>query len=669
MTRMAFIAAVLLCTLCTAAWADAPRTLSYQGVLTDADGRAVSDGEYGMTFRIYDVASGGTALWTETQTGTVAKGIFDVVLGAVVPLALPFDEQYWLGISVEGEGELSPRIPLASSAYSLNTLGARGANIIPATGSVGIGTLTPEEMLDVAGGIRIGNTTGTSAGAMRWTGTDFEGYNGSAWQSFTEVGSGTVPSGTAGQTLRHTGSGWEATGSLFNSGTQIGIGTTAPTSALDILGGALRVRRTDTQYSELRNNNADGGYLTAFSPESNKKPLLIGAYHDGSGSPSGETRIRFSVGSAAAPVHAMYIKETGAVGIGTIAPYRLFEVAADRAFARLVSSSSEGSVLELKSTDESDMRVHGQIDFLDAADGRRASIASRYLNVPSAASGLYLSTDGANRMVVADNGNVGIGTVNPASNLEVNGATIRMQRDGAPGQYLEIRDNDGIGAYLTGYSKGDNRKPLFISCLHDASGTPGGETWIRFTVGSIGFPDHAMVIRGTGNVGIGTTNPSRKLTVRGNLLIESESTGDPVVEFGEGLDYAEGFDVSDAAPPEPGTVLVIDPKTPGKLAVSAAAYDSRVAGIVAGANGLGSGVRLGVEQFDCDVALAGRVYCNVDATGSAIEPGDLLTTSAIPGYAMKAVDRTAAQGAILGKAMERLERGTKGRILVLVSLQ
>lgn len=669
MLSKAFVAAVLLCSFSAAVSADVPMTLSYQGVLADAGGSAVSDGDYAMVFCIYDVASSGTPLWTETQTVAVARGIFNVTLGAVVPVNLPFDTQYWLGIAVEGESELSPRSTLAASAYSLNTLGARGGNIIPATGNVGIGTLTPAEMLDVAGGVRIGNTSGTAAGAIRWTGADFEGYDGGAWKSFTAIGSGTVPSGTAGQTLRHTGSAWEATSSLFNSGTQIGIGTTAPTSALDVLGGAIRARRTDTQFTELRNNNADGGYLTAYSPESNKKPLLIGAYHDGSGSPSGETRIRFSVGNASSPIHAMYIKETGAVGIGTLVPDRQLEVSANRAFARLTSTSSEGSVLELKTTDESDLRVHGQIDFLDAANSRRASIASRHLAVPSAVSGLYLSTNDMNRMVIAEGGNVGIGTVNPAANLEVNGATIRAQRDGVPGQYMEIRDNDGIGAYITGYSKGDNRKPLFISCLHDASGTPSGETWIRFSVGSIGFPDHAMVIRGTGNVGIGTTNPSRKLTVRGNLLIESESTGNPVVEFGEGLDYAEGFDVSEGSAIEPGTVLVIDPESSGKLAVSTRAYDTRVAGIAAGANGLGSGVRLGVEQYDCDVALAGRVYCNVEATDCAIEPGDLLTTSPTPGHAMKAVDHGAARGAILGKAMERLERGTKGQILVLVSLQ
>ena len=48
--------------------------------------------------------------------------------------------------------------------------------------------------------------------------------------------------------------------------------------------------------------------------------------------------------------------------------------------------------------------------------------------------------------------------------------------------------------------------------------------------------------------------------------------------------------------------------------------------------------------------------------------GDLLTTSDVPGHAMKVVDSGKAQGAVLGKAMTRLEGG-RGLVLVLVSLQ
>jgi len=68
------------------------------------------------------------------------------------------------------------------------------------------------------------------------------------------------------------------------------------------------------------------------------------------------------------------------------------------------------------------------------------------------------------------------------------------------------------------------------------------------------------------------------------------------------------------------------------------------------------------------VALSGRVYCWVDASHGAIEPGDLLTTSATPGHAMKAVDPEKARGAILGKAMTGLKEG-RGLALVLVTLQ
>lgn len=153
-----------------------------------------------------------------------------------------------------------------------------------------------------------------------------------------------------------------------------------------------------------------------------------------------------------------------------------------------------------------------------------------------------------------------------------------------------------------------------------------------------------------------------KVRIRNNNLI-------PVMELGEGLDYAEGFDLTEKAGAEPGSVLVIDSDNPGKLTVSTQAYDTRVAGIVAGAKSLGSGVRLGVGKFDRDVALAGRVYCNVIAAEKSVQPGDLLTTSDIPGFAMKASDSFRANGAILGKAMETLEMRTKGQILVLVTLQ
>jgi hypothetical protein len=59
----------------------------------------------------------------------------------------------------------------------------------------------------------------------------------------------------------------------------------------------------------------------------------------------------------------------------------------------------------------------------------------------------------------------------------------------------------------------------------------------------------------------------------------------------------------------------------------------------------------------------------VDATDSEIKPGDLLTTSPITGYAMNVGDSVKLQGAVLDKAIQPLNIGEKGQILVLVTLQ
>jgi hypothetical protein len=103
---------------------------------------------------------------------------------------------------------------------------------------LGIGTDTPREMLEVAGGIRIGNTTAFNTGAMRWSGMDYEGYNGSQWLSFTS--STLTGEGTPKQvTFWNSPSNLTGNNNLYwdNSNTFLGIGTTTPREALDVAGG------------------------------------------------------------------------------------------------------------------------------------------------------------------------------------------------------------------------------------------------------------------------------------------------------------------------------------------------------------------------------------------------------------------------------------------------
>lgn len=113
--------------------AQIPHTLSYQGVLTDTSGAPKPDGTYNFTFRLYTTASGGNALWSETKTATVKKGLFSTILGSVTPIpdSVTFDRQYWLGVQVASDPELSPRMQLASVGSSMNSLRADVAQSVP----------------------------------------------------------------------------------------------------------------------------------------------------------------------------------------------------------------------------------------------------------------------------------------------------------------------------------------------------------------------------------------------------------------------------------------------------------------------------------------------------------------------------------------------------------
>ena len=64
-------------------WSQVPQGFSYQGVLTELSGDVVVDGNYVLTFRLYDAATGGNELGMEQQALVpVTNGVFSVTLGA-----------------------------------------------------------------------------------------------------------------------------------------------------------------------------------------------------------------------------------------------------------------------------------------------------------------------------------------------------------------------------------------------------------------------------------------------------------------------------------------------------------------------------------------------------------------------------------------------------------
>lgn len=306
-------------------------------------------------------------------------------------------------------------------------------------------------------------------------------------------------------------------------------------------------------------------------------------------------------------------------------------------------------------------------------------------------------------MVITEEGRVGVGTTNPTGKFHA--AT-----SSAPGN---------IGIVATGYYG------ISANATNEDGwgGVFGGSGFLGSGKALLVFGESDLVghVRCQSNVGIGTDDPSARLHVSDNdeqlaqfnqfgpapgvvisalnsasiypaLSVTSTSRSAPTLQVTNtsgtalvvtgtanvdileirGADVAEKFPVSTSGTIEPGTVMEIDPANPGTLRICAHAYSKRVAGVTSGAGDIPVGAILGnMPGFEDApaVALSGRVWVRCDATGGAIEPGDMLTTAAQPGHAMKASDASRSHGAILGKAMTGLKHGETGLVLTLVSLQ
>lgn len=225
--RCAF--ALLVICLCGAIHAQVPLVLNYQGLLTTAANAPVNGAQV-MTFRLYNVASGGAALYTETQPSVaVTNGIFNAVIGTVTPLNLPFNVPYWLSVAINADAEMSPRQQVTASAYSLRSA---NADALAATATVGgsqvtgaitVGTLPTANLTGTISTAQIANNAVTQAKLSPVSGAapgKVLGTDGSnlQWQSDASSG-GTVTSVGTGPGL--TGGAITSAGTINLAGTQL----------------------------------------------------------------------------------------------------------------------------------------------------------------------------------------------------------------------------------------------------------------------------------------------------------------------------------------------------------------------------------------------------------------------------------------------------------------
>jgi hypothetical protein len=238
--------------------------------------------------------------------------------------------------------------------------------------------------------------------------------------------------------------------------------------------------------------------------------------------------------------------------------------------------------------------------------------------------------------LIQNSGWVGIRTMAPGSELDVNGR-IRITQSSNYSEFFTGSSGGVMGLHL------GSRSNIPLSLYTNSSGPQ-------------------FLLTTSGNVGIGTTSPTAMLHVAGNIQVD----GNIAAKY---QDVAEWVPATSKL--APGTVVILGGAKPNEVTASDRPYDTRVAGVVSDKPGLilGEG---GDNQIK--VAHIGRVKVKVDASYGAVHIGDLLVTSGTPGHAMRSQPLAVGSatihqpGTLIGKALESLDNG-QGEVLVLLTLQ
>jgi hypothetical protein len=421
-----------------------PRTLSYQGVLADQLGNPRPDGFYPFTFRLYSVPTGGAPTWSETQSLEVKKGLFTAVLGSVTPfpIGLKFNQQYWLGVRVAPDAEMTPRTQITSVGSSFDAMRADLAESVPdssvtkakiARGQVvkSLNTLTDDVVLQGANGASVtadGNIItiaasgggGTGVGALQNTDNTLSITNPSgptatinAKVPFTitsPTGSygyihtdGTVSLGTWVGTGATGSGGWIGTksnhalnfftndagaGMTLSTAGNLGVGMNNPYYRLDVSGAirSLYPSSTEIAVQTTGGTNAWARYLISTPAQS----WVLGSSRDYIGNIFYLADLTFN------QIRMYVYPNSGEIGF-------------QGPMSNHVNISTQGGT--------------------NAWAQLRVSTASRTWLMGTSrdynGNQLYFSDLTANqiRMVIATNGNVGIGTTDPTERLQVAGRT------------------------------------------------------------------------------------------------------------------------------------------------------------------------------------------------------------------------------------------------------
>ncbi|MBI3660139.1 hypothetical protein HY230_06670 [Candidatus Acetothermia bacterium] len=428
---------------------------------------------------------------------------------------------------------------------------------------------------------------------------------------------------------------------------KVGIGTTTPAQALEV-NGITSLGAPGGVYGYLFAAPSPGPYPTLGFNTYGAPFYLAGVagyggilqFQDGDGKFIYYTGSNVAAGAAHVNTPRFAIDKDGNVGIGTTTPTAKLSVQTGTGFYGLVHTD-------------------GNIAVGSYVGGSPSGAVGGWLGTKSNHQLHFFTNNGQPSMTIDTNGNVGIGTTTPCASTQLH--------------VVESSSGSDCSSFATAaiFAESDDFHGIIgrTDCCVGVYGDSGGGT------GVIGRSKSGLYLfLGLDN---GDGNNTRFAVERatGKVLADGAFTGP--------ADFAEMMEVSGTKEQyEPGDVLVIG--LDGKLIKASSAYATNLAGVYSTKPGFLGDTEVaahGIESLEkpsttqrVPVAVVGIVPVKVSAENGPIKPGDVLTTSSLLGYAMKAepvmINGLAfyPMGTILGKALESLEKGT-GVIQVLVTLR
>ena len=501
-----FMLAVFLTQEASAAYV--PEQINYQGRITNTGGFPFN-GTYNLTFTIYDAPVGGANLWSETHNGVaVANGLFSIILGTTTPITtstLSTDSR-WLGITLLPGPEMTPRTKITSVAYAIKSARADTAdyvinggtgdglwselngNVYRAGGLVGIGLSNPTEKLHVDG-------NGRFEGPIKLKTSDQIEIIGDSGNTLNLGGACPVAIQTtnAASNISFMTSNVSRMHIDGNDniwmGAKLGLGEFSPDQRLSV-GGMIGIHSSPWVQPTTRGlflyHGGTGGDVYAYD------------YPGGKGDPIGisGSEVKLATYAGGSLHDRLTIANAGNVGVGTSNPLDRLHVNGalrwgnDGSAPYAWSNEDEtGLFIEQRGSGNWNESIR-----LQASKNGDLANYSTFRITPSG--GFGFTTVGGG------NGNVGIGTESPLTDLHVRriapaDATIRLEALGSIAFDLQ-------------------------------ADRASGDLQISSNVA----PNLMVMDGATGNVGIGVTNPNAKLKVYGGTSVAASFLNDNPSDVG-----------------------------------------------------------------------------------------------------------------------------------------